>query len=47
MPPNRHLQWKVNYEPGTLQAIAYKKGRKLTAQIETTEAPVRVVVSFG
>jgi beta-galactosidase len=45
MPPNRHLQWKVNYEPGTLQAIAYKKGRKLTAQIETTEAPVRVVAA--
>ncbi len=28
MPRNSHLQWTVNYEPGTLEAIAYKKGKK-------------------
>jgi beta-galactosidase len=45
MPRDRHLQWKVNYEPGTLEAIAYKKGKKLTTKVETTGAPAEVVVS--
>lgn len=45
MPRNGHLQWKVNYEPGTLEAVAYKKGRKLTSKVETTGAPVEVVVT--
>ena len=27
MPRNSHLQWTVNYEPGTLEAVAYKKGK--------------------
>lgn len=45
MPRNSHLQWNVNYEPGTLEAVAYKKGKKLTAKIETTGEPYEVVVS--
>ena len=45
MPRNSHLQWKVNYEPGTLEAVAYKKGKKLTDKIETTGAPFEVVVT--
>jgi beta-galactosidase len=45
MPRNRHLQWRVNYEPGTLEAVAYKKGRRLTTKVETAGAPVEVVVS--
>lgn len=45
MPRNGHLQWKVEYEPGTLEAVAYKKGRKLTAKIETTGPPAEVVVT--
>ncbi|MBD3750748.1 MAG: glycosyl hydrolase 53 family protein [Sphingobacteriales bacterium] len=45
MPRNSHLNWRVNYEPGTLSAIAYKKGRKLEAKVETTGAPVEVVVT--
>ena len=45
MPRNGHLQWMVNYEPGTLEAIAYKKGRKLTSKVETTGKAVDVVVS--
>lgn len=36
MPRNSHLQWNVNYEPGALEAIGYKKGRKITSKIETT-----------
>ena len=39
MPRNSHLQWSVNYEPGTFEAIAYKKGKKLTAKVETTDEP--------
>jgi beta-galactosidase len=45
MPRNGHLQWAVNYEPGTLEAVGYKKGRKLTTKVETTGAPVEVVVT--
>ncbi len=29
MPRNSHLQWAVNYEPGTLEAVAYKKEKSL------------------
>lgn len=45
MPRNSHLQWNVNYEPGTLEAVAYKKGRKLTTKVETTGEAYEVVVS--
>ncbi|MEI6088016.1 MAG: beta-galactosidase GalA [Bacteroidota bacterium] len=37
MPRNSHLQWWVNYEPGKLEAIAYKKGKKITSFVETTK----------
>jgi len=36
MPRNSHLQWQVKYQPGTLEAIGYKKGRKIVSRIETT-----------
>ena len=45
MPRNGHLQWSVNYQPGTLEAVAYKNGKKLTTKIETTGAPSEVVVT--
>ena len=45
MPRNSHLQWSVNYEQGILKAIAYKKGKLLTAQVQTTGQPVEVVVT--
>lgn len=45
MPRNGHLNWMVNYEPGTLEAIAYKKGRKLETKIETTGKPAEIVIS--
>jgi beta-galactosidase len=45
MPRNGHLQWKVEFEPGKLEAVAYKKGRKLTSKIETTGVPVEVVLT--
>jgi beta-galactosidase len=45
MPRNGHLQWKVKFEPGKLEAIAYKKGKKLTAKIETTNSAAEVVLT--
>lgn len=45
MPRNSHLKWTVNYEPGKLEAVAYKKGKRLTAKVETTGAPTEVVVT--
>lgn len=45
MARNSHLKWTVNYELGTLEAIAYKKGKRLTEKIETTGQPVEVVVT--
>ena len=45
MPRNGHLNWMVNYAPGTLEAIAFKKGKKIQSKIETTGKPVEVVIS--
>ncbi len=45
MPRNGHLTWMVNYAPGKLEAIAYKKGKKLTAQLETAGQPTEVVIT--
>lgn len=45
MPRNSHLKWSVPYETGTLEAVAFKKGRKLTRKVETTGAPHEIVVS--
>lgn len=45
MPRNRHLQWTVSYQPGTLEAVAYKKGKRLTTKVETTGVPTEVIVA--
>lgn len=45
MPRNSHLQWEVIYEPGTLEAVAYKKGKKLTARTETTGQAAKVILT--
>jgi beta-galactosidase len=45
MPRNGHLTWTVNYEPGTLSAVAFKKGKKLTAKVETTGQAAEIVVT--
>jgi len=46
MPRNSHLKWEnVVYEPGTLEAVAYKKGRKLTSKVETTGQASKIIVS--
>jgi len=45
MPRNKHLEWNIPYEPGTLEAVAFKDGRKITTKIETTDAPYQIVVT--
>ena len=45
MPRNGHLQWSVPYQQGKLEAIAYKKGKKLTYKVETTGTPAEVVLT--
>ncbi len=45
MPRNSHLKWKVNYEPGTLEAVAFKKGKRITTKVETTTEPYEIVVT--
>jgi beta-galactosidase len=44
MPRNSHLKWSIPFQPGTLSAVAYKKGKKLTAKMETTGAAYRLVM---
>jgi beta-galactosidase len=44
MPRNGHLEWIVNYAPGKLEAIGYKKGKKLTSILETTDVPYKIVL---
>jgi len=34
-----HLEWKVRYAPGELLAKGWKKGRMITAKVETTGEP--------
>jgi beta-galactosidase len=45
MPRNKHLQWSVNYEPGTLEAVAFKNGKKITSKVETTGDATQIVIS--
>ncbi len=43
MPKLSHIQWEVNYEPGTLLARGYKGGKEImTAKVETTGEPAVV-----
>ncbi|MTH14651.1 beta-galactosidase GalA [Flavobacterium sp. LC2016-01] len=36
MQQNSHLEWKVNYAPGTLEAIGYKNGKKILTETRKT-----------
>ncbi|OXE99091.1 beta-galactosidase [Flavobacterium araucananum] len=31
-----HLEWKVQYKPGTLEAIGYKNGKKILTEVQQT-----------
>jgi beta-galactosidase len=39
MPRNSHLEWDVAYQPGTLKAVATRKGKKINAEVKTTGEP--------
>jgi len=42
-----HLEWKVKYSPGTLEAIGYKNGKKALSEIQkTTENPESIKLSI-
>ncbi|NNT71926.1 glycoside hydrolase family 2 protein [Flavobacterium sp. IMCC34852] len=45
MPRNSHLKWEVIYEPGTLEAIGYKKGKKITSKVETTGTAYKIILT--
>jgi len=46
MPRNGHLEWRVAYRPGVLEARGYRDGRVAeTVREETTGAPVRLGLS--
>ncbi len=45
MPRNSHLNWNVIYQPGRLEAVGYRNGRKITAKVETTSEPVAIVLT--
>jgi len=41
-----HLEWKVKYQPGTLEAVGYKDGRKQLSEIKrTTGIPANIKLS--
>jgi beta-galactosidase len=42
---NSHVEWKVKYTPGVIEARGWKDGKVvLTARRETTDAPARIVL---
>ena len=46
MPRNGHLEWKVAYAPGALEARGYRGGRMVaTTRVETTGAPTQLVLT--
>lgn len=43
MPRDGHLEWETVYQPGYVQAIGYKNGKKLVKErIETTGEPAKI-----
>jgi beta-galactosidase len=43
MPGNAHLEWKVPYTPGTLEAVGYNKGIKITSdKVQTTSSATTI-----
>jgi beta-galactosidase len=45
MPRNSHLEWDVPYHPGILKAVAWKNGKKIVSQVETTGNPVKIILN--
>ena len=46
LPVNGHLEWKVAYQPGALEARGFRGGKMVeTTRVETTGAPAQVVLA--
>jgi beta-galactosidase len=45
MERNSHLEWKVPYEAGTLEARGWRDGKKVSTKVETTDDPVTIVLT--
>ncbi|RYY14477.1 MAG: glycoside hydrolase family 2 protein, partial [Cytophagaceae bacterium] len=43
MPRNAHLQWAVPYAPGTLEAVGYRQGRRIAADVVRTTGPAAAI----
>jgi beta-galactosidase len=43
MEKDGHLEWNVNYAPGTLEAIGYRNGKKITADVVKTTGVATVL----
>jgi beta-galactosidase len=46
MPVNGHLEWKVKYIAGTVEAIGFKNGKRIiTGKVQTTDVPATIQLS--
>lgn len=45
MARNSHLKWSVPYKKGKLEAVGYSKGKQFKTSVETTDAPVKIVLT--
>jgi beta-galactosidase len=46
MEPNGHLEWKVAYQPGRLEVVGYKNGKRLlTDVVQTSGKPASIKLS--
>jgi beta-galactosidase len=43
MEQNGHLEWKVKYEPGTLEAIGFKNGKKVLTEVQKTTGNPEII----
>jgi beta-galactosidase len=43
MPRNRHLEWRVPYAPGRLEAVGYNRGRVAARDVRETSGPAHGV----
>lgn len=37
MPRNRHLEWEIIYAPGTIEAVGYRNGKRISTKHVTTD----------
>gem|GEM_PF-453572 len=45
MEKNGHLEWRIKYVPGKLEAFGTRNGKKLYAKVETAGKPSKIILS--